>query len=77
MFSHSGNEKNETHRMCGKFVENELFNLRFVPDHLKTQGMCEGVVKRVSWMIEYVPSHLKTQTMCERAVKDKPDNLCS
>ena len=56
--------------MCVKAVEKDPSDLRFVyekpcvlkyiPDHLKTQGMCEKAIEKDLRGLNYVPDHLKT-----------------
>ena len=71
--------------MCIKAVEKDPSDLRFVhekpcvlkyiSDHLKTQGMCEKAIEKDLPGLNYVPDHLKTRGMCERAVEKYPYSL--
>ena len=47
--------------MFKKAVEKYLYTLRFVPDHLKTQGMCEIAVEKDPYTLKFVPDWLVTQ----------------
>ena len=60
--------------MCEKAVENH-YPLRFIPDHLKTQGMCNKAVEKDPYNLKYVPNQFKTRKMCEKAVEDDPETL--
>ena len=45
--------------MCIKVVEENLSNLSYVPDHLKTQEMCIKAVEKDQWLLEDVPDNLR------------------
>ena len=41
--------------MCERAIEEGLYNLKFVPDHLKTRGMCERAIEDDPHSLQYVP----------------------
>ena len=49
--------------MCERTVENESYNLKFVPDHFKTQEMCEKAVRDDPSSLQYVPDWFVTRDM--------------
>ena len=61
--------------MCNEAVRNKPYTLRYVPDHLKTQGMSNKVAAFNPWQLEYVPNHFKTPEMCNKDVDDCPWQL--
>ena len=53
--------------MCERAVENESYNLKFVPDYFKTQEMCEKAVRDDPYSLQHVPDWFVTResvTMC-------------
>ena len=55
--------------MCERFIEKDLWALRLIPGHFKTQEMCIKAVEVDSWQLDDVSDNFKKQEMCERAVK--------
>ena len=53
----------------------EPYNLKFVPDHLKTQEMYNKAVCIVSRSLAYIPDHFKTQEICDKAVWEDSSSL--
>ena len=53
-----------TQKLLNGVVRIEPSSLKFIPDHLKTQGICERGVEDKSGTLEYVPDHPKTKAMC-------------
>ena len=47
--------------MCKKVVEEDPWQLEFVPDQFKTQEMCNGTVKGDAFSLQYVPDWFVTQ----------------
>ena len=47
--------------MCERAVENEPYNLKYVPDHFKTQGICDKAVRDDSSSLQYVPDWFVTR----------------
>ena len=47
--------------MCEKAVEDDLWQLEFVPDHFKTKKMCERAVEEKPWSLLHVPDWFVTQ----------------
>ena len=48
----------------------DLWPLKYIPDHLKTQEMCDEAVDIGPRLLEFVPDHFKTQEMCDKALRD-------
>ena len=68
--------------MYNEIVRMDPYNLKFVPDHFKTEDMCNEAVHRDPYALRYVPDNLKTQGMCNEEVhksrwylKYVPDHL--
>ena len=61
--------------MCERFIEKDLWALRLIPGHFKTQEMCIKAVEVDSWQLDDVSDNFKKQEMCERAVKKYPSIL--
>ena len=55
--------------MCDKAVARNLYTLRFIPDHLKTQEMCNEVMRTMPDAFHLIPDHFKTQGMCIKATE--------
>ena len=51
------------------------YALRYVPDHLKTQGMCSQAIRNNQAVYFLVPDRFKTQEMCDKALEVDPWNL--
>ena len=47
--------------MCIKALKVDPWQLKFVPDYLKTQKMCDKTVKDDSYSLEFVPDWFVTQ----------------
>ena len=47
--------------MCERVVENEPCNLKFVPDHFKTQEICDKAMGDGSSSLQYVPDWFVTR----------------
>ena len=47
--------------MCERAIENELCNLKFVPDHFKMQDICDKVMRDNPSLLRYVPDWFVTR----------------
>ena len=47
--------------MSGEELHIELYSLKFVPDHFRTQEICDAAVRIEPYLLEFVPDHLKKQ----------------
>ena len=47
--------------MCERAIEEDSYNLKFLPDHFKTKKMCDNAVCRRPWSLEYVPDWFVTR----------------
>lgn len=56
-------------------VKEDGFNLRFVPEELKTKEMCELAVKDEALTLQYVPEELRTYKLCYVAIKNDGTTL--
>jgi hypothetical protein len=72
----------EFYKLCEKAVENNIWALEFIPDHLKDYKLCEKAVENNSRALEFIPDHLKDYKLCEKAVESNgwalqfvPDHL--
>ena len=45
--------------MCDKVVKDDRCQLKYVPDHFKSQKMCENAVEKNPYVLKFVPDHLK------------------
>ena len=64
--------------MCERAVENESYNLKFVPDHFKTHEMCEKAVKGDPYSLQHVPDWFATRelvTMCYDNIEYQDDDV--
>ena len=52
-----------------QYAKEDLLNIWYVPEHLKTQEMCNEAVQMDPWALRYVPDHFVTQEMCNEAVE--------
>ena len=46
--------------MCEKAVEDDPYNLEFVPDHFKTKKMCITAAEKEAETLEHFPDLYKT-----------------
>ena len=63
--------------MCESAVENESYNLKFVPDHFKTHEMCEKTVRGDPYSLQHVPDWFVTRelvTMCYDNIEYQEDD---
>ena len=58
-----------------KPLKNESENLKFVPDHLKTQEMCNETMCITPEAFHLIPNRFKTQEMCIKAIEADPSFL--
>ena len=49
-----------TQEMCQNVVENDLYTLKFVPDHFNTKEICDKAVRDDSSSLQYVPDWFVT-----------------
>ena len=49
-----------TQEMCQNVVENDLYTLKFVPDHFITKEICDKAVRDDSSSLQYVPDWFVT-----------------
>ena len=62
-------------KKCERAVEKNLWCLKYVPDHFKTDKMCEKAAEDEPKTLRYVPDHLKMQEICDKSVKDDSSSL--
>ena len=56
-------------------VKKDGFNLRFVPEELRTKELCELAVKDEALTLQYVPEELRTYKLCYVAIKNDGTTL--
>ena len=61
--------------MCNETEAQFSEALRYVPDHLKTQGMCSQAVRNNPAVFVLVPGYLKTEEACNKALEVDPWSL--
>ena len=54
---------------CAGAVHIELYLLKFVPDHSRTQEMCVEVIYKESYLMEFASDYLKNQEKCNEAMR--------
>ena len=59
--------------MCIEAVQNNIDNLEYVPDKLKTEKMCLAGIERSIYFIEYIPEKLQTEELISLLIKNLKD----
>ena len=61
--------------MCNKAISAELWQLKYVPYHFKTQEMCDKAISVGPWHLKYVLDQYIMQEVCNRIMCIEPHPL--